>query len=297
MNMPQRRVAPPPSHQVLDPRSLGRPVHMLGTFTARLKADLMEIVATGLNRRYGASFQVGEVTMARLASPAFDEEGPRWQTWAAEVGRIGFQLDRAVLLSVLHYRYGQQGGAPARGVADTVLPESATEARLASMLGLQLLKAVAQRIDTVGAGCASAEDVVHEFVPVPGPALAGPSDQWTIAAVVRERAHGIEGSLRFRLDEAWMARLLRHLAPTRDQRDQDGQAGPSPVARLPLTVVARLLEKDMPLGELLDIRVGDVIPVHLGLADVLVDQACLFQAVVAEHKGKLCLTAFEDTDE
>ena len=50
------------------------------------------------------------------------------------------------------------------------------------------------------------------------------------------------------------------------------------------------------LGLLLDTRVGDVIPVSLGETEVLVDNERLMTARVAEHKGKLCLTAFEDLE-
>jgi flagellar motor switch protein FliM len=34
----------------------------------------------------------------------------------------------------------------------------------------------------------------------------------------------------------------------------------------------------------------------VGRADVLLDEARLFTAAVAEHKGKLCLTSFEDAE-
>jgi len=41
--------------------------------------------------------------------------------------------------------------------------------------------------------------------------------------------------------------------------------------------------------------VGDIIPVSLQATDVLVKNSRLFTATVAEHKGKLWLTAFNDT--
>jgi flagellar motor switch protein FliM len=34
----------------------------------------------------------------------------------------------------------------------------------------------------------------------------------------------------------------------------------------------------------------------VGRADVLLDENRLFTAAVAEHKGKLCLTSFEDAE-
>jgi len=73
------------------------------------------------------------------------------------------------------------------------------------------------------------------------------------------------------------------------------QGAPLPT-RLTLTRVARLLQKDIPLGQLADLHVGDVIPISLGTTDVLIDDSRLFTATVAEHQGKLCLTSFADVD-
>jgi flagellar motor switch protein FliM len=63
--------------------------------------------------------------------------------------------------------------------------------------------------------------------------------------------------------------------------------------RLGLTLTARLLQQEMPLGRLLDLRPGEVLPVRLGATDVLIDDARLFTATVAERQGKLCLTSFK----
>ena len=52
----------------------------------------------------------------------------------------------------------------------------------------------------------------------------------------------------------------------------------------------------MTLEALFGLKLGDVIPVTVGRADVLLDEARLFTAAVAEHKGKLCLTSFEDAE-
>jgi len=265
-------------------------VHLLDTFTSRLKADLAEVFVGGLNRRYSAVFQVGEVSMVRASQ---ETGAQRWHTWASEVGRISFGLDRELLLSVLHYRYGLPGALALDDPEAPAKPETATETRLTGLLGLQLLNILSLRIDAAEAG-QKATVASHEFTPLNGAAWA--SGEWVLTAVLRELAHGVEGQIRFRLDDAWLSRLLRNLAPQRDKAVPTVKGGTSALPRLPVTLVARLLEQDMPLGSLLDMRVGDVIPVHLGSADVLVDNARLFQAAVAEHKGKLCLTSFVDSE-
>lgn len=302
MSQPDRPTAvrPPP---VLDSRTLGRPVHLLPAFCERLREDLVEVFVSGLNRRYRATFEVVEVGMERVLPPRRHAVAPapgagRWLAFTSPVGRIGFCLDRVVLLSVLHYRYGLhdglgQAGRPQQAVADGT-PETATETRLASMLGLQMVNTLAARIDTPPEAFDAPACEPHEFTPV----LASPSMQWgwTVSARIREAAHEVEGQLRFTLDETWMARLLTQLAPPRSPGKELAPAGAAVAAKLPLHLVARLVEQELPLGDVLDLRVGHVIPVSLGAADVLVDDSRLFQASVAEHKGKLCLTSFADAE-
>jgi flagellar motor switch protein FliM len=271
---------------VLDARTLGRPVHLLHKFVGPLRDDLAEVFRTGLNRRYRASFELGEVNISRLESVP---PRCRWLQYADTTGRIGFAIERQVLLCVLDYRYGARDGG---GVAQAApVPETATEERLAAMLGRQFVSALAERIEWLPEG-ASGETCVHEFAETAGaPPQVG---TWCVRAEVAEPTRGIEGCLWFTLDEAWMQRLLSRLAPL---RVSSSRTAATPLAsRLSLTLVGRLLEKELPLSVLLDARVGDVIPVSLGATDVLVDDARLFTARVAEHKGKLCLTAFEDVE-
>ncbi len=92
---------------------------------------------------------------------------------------------------------------------------------------------------------------------------------------------------------------MRGLAPKRERTGVESSsrvlAQPLP-ARLQLTMNARLIEKPIDLGTLLDLRVGDVIPVTVASTDVLIGDSRLFTASLAEHKGKLCLTCFEDVE-
>src|SRR5205823_274142 len=67
-------------------------------------------------------------------------------------------------------------------------------------------------------------------------------------------------------------------------------------SKLQVKLDGRVVSKEITLGALFDLKVGDVIPVDMGRADVLLDEARLFTAAVAEHKGKLCLTSFEDAE-
>ena len=93
-----------------------------------------------------------------------------------------------------------------------------------------------------------------------------------------------------------MAHVLQGL-----MADKPGGRGPrmpgEPLAStLNVRLDGRLVSKEVTLAALFALKVGDVIPVSVGRADVLLDDARLFTAAVAEHKGKLCLTSFEDAE-
>lgn len=276
---------------------MGRPVHLLGKFTEHIREDLSEFFQTQLNRRYRSRFEIEKVSLDAIA-PAPGSH--RWLTFGASTGRCNVALDRNVLLCVLGYRYGTHTSEspPAPDVAAepaAAEPETATEERLASRLGSQLVEAVAARINALQPDTSTAEGDSKEFTEMASVSLDA---AWTLHVGVVEHARNVRGSLWFRLEEGWIAKLLRGLAPARERsRVQKNGATAQPLpARLQLTLVARLLEKEMPLGSLLDLRRGDVLPVTLGTAAVMVGDSLLFTASIAEHKGKLCLTSFEDVE-
>ena len=66
--------ATPQQNSALDPRTLGRPVHLLGKFTALLRHDLAERLRTSLNRRYRAHFEIAEVAVARPSTSVEEEK-------------------------------------------------------------------------------------------------------------------------------------------------------------------------------------------------------------------------------
>lgn len=277
--------AEPP--MVLDAGTLGRPVHLLARFSKQFREDLSELLRLRMNLRYRARFEVEHVGMRRLDAGAPEAS---WLAFSGEAGEIGCAIDRRVLMSVLAYRYGLRT-PPAEEQGAEAPRETATEERLSSLLGQQFAELFAARIDA-GMGPMPARMPIFRAAgrlpPVRG--------SWLLEARVVEHTHNATGSIRLSLDDAWMSRLWHQLAPLRTKAgEQLDQAVPLPT-RLMLTVVARLLQKDIPLGQLADLKVGDVIPISLGATDVLIDDSRLFTAAVAEHQGKLCLTSFADVD-
>jgi flagellar motor switch protein FliM len=291
-------------HQVLDPSLLGRPVHLLHIFAAQLRDDLAQSMRLNMNRRYWGGFQVQDVAFSRLEG---NEIRSRWLSFAAPAGQIAFSMERRVLLSVLNYRYGSGAKTEAKPDAAAPLDEStvrvtATEERLAVVLGQQLCGTLAGRIElnlpvmekpALAEGEAEESGADTEFKQAPG--SHPPKGTWVISVTVSEIAGGATGQFWFALDKHLMTSVLRGLL-----RDREAGKKPKAVAplaqRLQVGLIGRLASKEVTLGSLYDLQVGDVIPISLARADVLLEDSRLFTAAVTEHKGKLCLTSFEDAE-
>lgn len=269
---------------VLDPALLGRPVHRLPQFAAQLRDDLAVALRQGANRRYWGAFAVEAVEVARLDG---NERRTRWLHFTGAGGVLAFSLERKVLLQVLNNRYGRgKGSEPA--VDEALVKVTATEERLAVVLGQQIAAAVAHRIaENVPRGDAVATQPV-EAVTAPNPTRGA----WVVVITVREG--DVDGKLWVVLDKHLMSDVLRGLA---SERESVKRAPAAPLAqRMQVALDGRLVSKEVTLGALFDLRVGDVIPVSLHRADVMLEDSRLFTAAVTEHKGKLCLTSFEDIE-
>jgi flagellar motor switch protein FliM len=285
-------------HQVLDPSLLGRPVHLLHIFAAQLRDDLAQAMRLNMNRRYWGGFRVDDVAFNRLEG---SEIRSRWLSFAAPAGQIAFSLERKVLLSVLNYRYGSaKPGDSAGAVDEETVRVTATEERLAVVLGQQLAGTLAGRIelnlpviDKVGAAEGEPEAADNEFKPAPG--SPPPKGTWIITVTLADVASGVNGQFWFALDKQLMASVLRGLLRDRDAGKKAKPAAPL-AQRLQVGLIGRLASKEVQLGSLYDLQVGDVIPISLARADVLLEDSRLFTAAVTEHKGKLCLTSFEDAE-
>jgi len=285
-------------HQVLDPCLLGRPVHRLPVFAAQLKEDLAQAMRLNLNRRYWGSFQVDSVDFARLDG---SEPRARWLNFAAPAGDIAFSLERKVLLSVLNFRYGRSKSDGS--LDDATVKVTATEDRLAVVLGQQLAGTLAGRIEAnlprqEKAEAPPADTHAHDFHAAPGAQPA--AGTWVINVTVSDHDTGAKpalvGRFSFALDKQLMTSVLHGLAPERDNARRTGQVQAPLVSRLQVHLKGILVTKDILLGNLFDLQLGDVIPISMHRADVLLDDSRLFTAAVSEHKGKICLTSFEDAE-
>lgn len=279
-------------HQVLDSCLLGRPVHLLHVFGAQLREDLATGLRLPMARRYWGNFQIDDVTLSRLDN---EDSSNRWLGFASPAGQAGFSLQRQILLSVLNYRYGS-ANAKAVPVDPAQVRVTATEERLAVVLGQQLIASLFSRIhnNLQAVGKSSSIDPAAALAVQPGVRPARGS--WIVTVTLSDVEAGINGQVWFSLDKALMADVLRGLLPERAQAKKALRSVRPLASRLQVTLEGRLVSKQVQLGALFDLRVGDVIPVSLSRTDVMLDDSRLFTAAVSEHKGKLCLTSFEDVE-
>jgi flagellar motor switch protein FliM len=275
---------------MLDPCLLGRPVHLLPRFARRLGEDLSAAMAAPVARRYWGSFQLEAIEFARAPQLA-----TRWLGLDTEYGAVAVAFERELLLALLDCRYGRPGAAAAPARDPAAERVTATEERLTVTLTGQLADALAARIganlNAVGLAAAAAAALA-----APGVVSAPASSAWTIQIALREPQSGARGQLWIALDAAVMADILRGLQPEKPRPHAARPAGEPLATRLQVRLDGRLVSKEITLAQLFELRVGDVIPVAVGRAEVLLDDSRLFTAAVAEHKGKLCLTSFEDAE-
>lgn len=295
--MPINNSTPQPRpHQVLDPTLLGRPVHLLPAFAATFAEDLVAMLAAPAWRRYWGGFVLDQVEFARAPDARTPESASlRWLGVSGPHGTAAVAFERSLLVGLLEARYSGKGAArPLRDPAGE--PVTATEDRLAQTLTQQMAEVLAMRV-RVAANTAGVE-IERRAAPAGAAAQVVPvtpaRNAWALAITLRP-ANG-EGSARCFVapDTRMMGLILQTLQPERPQRTPR-QAEPL-AAGLKVKLDGRLVSHQITLEALFGLKVGDVLPVTVGRADVLLDEACLFTAAVAEHKGKLCLTSFVDAE-
>jgi len=276
-------------HQVLDPRLLGRPVHLLPQFAVRLQDDLEALMA-GAARRYWAGWRIDAVEFGR--APQQDEL--RWMAATGMLGMVSVAFERGLLLTLLERRYGGCGaGATQQNQQNTKNQRvTATEERLSVVLTQQMIDLLYGRV-----AVSAAMDVAPQAVPanaVANSTMPGASS-WAVCIQVRD-AQDTVGRFWIAPDQGLMATILGSLRPEQPRPSVARIAGEPLATTLQVKLDGRLVSKEITLGALFELKVGDVIPVSVGRADVLLDEARLFTAAVAESKGKLCLTSFEDAE-
>ena len=295
-------------HQVLDPCLLGRPVHLLPAFAAGLAEAIGGEMASPHGRRHWGAYRLEHLAFER----APEQPGLRWLGVSGSYGVASVAFERNLLLGLLEGRYARRQPVISAAVQQSPATErvTATEERLAVTLAQQLAGQLDARVADGLARLDSAPALVKAsagaaIVPAGAPGKTG----WVLRAVLRAQygrrdtdeptQAAPEGQIWIGLDHALMACVLQGVKADRGAVRAAGGArmpGEPLAARLEVKLEGCLVSKEITLGTLFGLQVGDVIPVSVGRADVVLDNSRLFTAAVAEHKGKLCLTSFEDAE-
>ena len=278
-------------YQVLDPSLLGRPVHLLPKFARRFADALGSAMGGPGGRRYWGAWRLAHLAFER----APEEDGLRWLAVGGPLGTAAVAFERSLLLGLLEGRYGRKKTPSAGAQRDPALERvTATEERLAATLTAQLVEQLYQRV-LEGLHGAGVEDAPQSVLEAPVPASAPGKAGWVIRLNLQAAPGEPMSHAWIALDQGLMAHLLQGLKEERSSvRTQ--RANEPLASGLSVKLEGRLASKEMTLETLFALKVGDIIPVSVGRADVLLDESRLFTANVAEHKGKLCLTSFEDAE-
>ena len=273
-------------HQVLDPSLLGRPVHLLPQFAARLQDDLEGLMQGGA-RRYWAGWRLESLEFDRVPQTT----QLRWMAVLGAMGTVSIAFERGLLLTLLERRYGGRGANATQRDPETERM-TATEERLSVVLTQQMVDLLYGRV-----AVSAAMEVAPR--PVAADAVVASATPGATSWAVRVRVSGPgeqSGQFWIAPDQHLMAVILGSLR--QESPRPRAPRGPAEAlgAKLQVKLEARLVTKETTLGALFDLKVDDIIPVNVGRTDVLLDEARLFTAAVAEYKGKLCLTSFEDAE-
>jgi flagellar motor switch protein FliM len=279
----------------LDPRSLGRPVHLLPQVAQRLREALQRLLVQPWNRRYHSRYELQALTLRPLPDASRDAgDALRWLRAAGPAGLLACRIDRPLVLALMARRLGL-GADTALATADT--PPTATEDRLLHLLAGQFASLCVSWLAQASRPDGDARQdlpLENDLPPLQGGTLPafGP-DGWELVASLRDGDQ--EAAISLALAGAYLLPLLRQLSaqhrPSRPPAQQQALDH-----RLALTLQARLLERALDLGAVLDLRPGALIPIRLADATVMVEGSPLMSAAVAEHQGKLCLTSFQDLE-
>ena len=288
-------------HQVLDPCLLGRPVHLLPAFAAGLAEAIGGEMASPGGRRHWGAYRLEQLSFERAPG----QPGLRWLGVSGHYGVASVAFERNLLLGLLEGRYARRQPTASAASQQSPVTErvTATEERLAATLAQQL----ASLLDARVADGLARLDGASALAPVLSPANAGAAivpasapgkTGWVLRAVLRAQygrrdtdeptQAAPEGQIWIGLDHALMACVLQGIKADRGAvRAASGARMPreSLASRLEVKLEGCLVSKEVTLATLFGLQIGDVIPVSVGRADVLLDNSRLFTAAVAEHKG------------
>jgi flagellar motor switch protein FliM len=217
---------------------------------------------------------------------AIDQNYKNTQLFTTPFGSIAFSIERTLLLQILHDYYGL--GKESRNKSlDVNQPVTKTEDRLKNKIGLDLTRLL---ID---------EEIFGKDVEIKSDNTTV-INQWSWCVTFTLEGYE-EGSFTLLFDNAHVDQMLAALrSPEREQlASKQTSPTPSQIERLfysmPLKFSGHVSSLNLTVAQLAKIVPGDIIPVTINeTIPVYIGKEQIFDAKIAEDRGKLLLCEFND---
>ncbi|MGE8497040.1 MAG: FliM/FliN family flagellar motor switch protein [Pseudomonas sp.] len=256
----------------LKPQKLGRHYHKIPLYIRELSSKHPRVISDYFLRNYRINLELNNVIVHEQREQAAE------CIYRSPLGKVGFSIDRPLLTEALECYYGGTS-LPSH---DTP-PISTSEQRMRSRLGMDIAQIFAR---SILAGSTFGELTPYENAYV--------ETVWEYVAEFSYSSHttGTQSSIFIYLDTQLVDELTSRLAGP-----SSGQLSGNPIEQirhLPVHLDCVIASMQMPLSQVLDLRLGDILMVRLlERCDVQINQQKLFRGALFEEDGSFFLTSLE----
>ncbi|KFK95363.1 MULTISPECIES: FliM/FliN family flagellar motor switch protein [unclassified Serratia (in: enterobacteria)] len=263
----------------LDVKKLGRPWHKL----PKIMNDRFNILDAKLSIYFLKKFRVN-VALKSMTFAA-DRIHRDIQTYSTPYGNLAFDIDRILLLDILHDYYGlsKDGNQIVPNISS---PITKTEERLKNKLGHELTLLIINK-ETFGEDLELKNDYSTLI------------NQWSWCITFTLEGYD-KGNFTILLDQPHVDRMLSMLrSPDGEPSQEQEQISSAQIERLfynlPLKLQGQVASLNLTVAQLADIEAGDIIPIALNEpVPVFIGNEQIYSAMIAEERGKLFLSEFND---
>lgn len=256
----------------LKPQKLGRHYHKIPMYIRELSSKHPRVISDYFLRNYRINLELNKVAVHE------QRDEPAECIYRSPLGKVGFSIDRPLLTEALECYYGGTS-LPSHDSP----PISTSEQRMRSRLGIDIAQIFAR---SILAGATFGELTPYENAYV--------ETVWEYVAEFQYVSHitATQSSIFIYLDTQLVDELTSRLA-----NPSTTQLSGNPIDQikhLPVHLDCVIASMQMPLSQVLNLRLGDILMVRLlERCDVQINQQKLFRGAVFEEDGSLFLTSLE----
>lgn len=270
----------------LDIDKLGRPYHKVPKIISSYFDFFDAKLSVYFLKKYRVNIALKDIKFS------MDCHHKNAEIFAVQSGNVGFDIDRTLLLDILHDYYGlsRESGGAVKGSgklsADLKAIPTKTEERLRNKLGLELTGLILNH-----EGFGPALDIKNDYSTI--------INQWTYRLTFVLEGYDKGGFYIF-LDSTNVDRVLavlrnHHQDEVRAVNEVSSVQLEKMINTLPVKLTGKMVSVNLTLAELMEFQEGDVIPVSLAeRVPLFIGKEPIFSAVIAEERGKLFFSEFTD---